>query len=112
MAQRQSDGPEAEGPDNLAQQFSELFANKGWLNQKLRISYRDQRYWLSCTPDSFCAYRVNEDGGLGPGVPGWPVCMVTRDNVFDESRMPAVSMPAPGAQEWLSILSDGHFELA
>ncbi|MBI2919368.1 MAG: hypothetical protein HYY01_15455 [Chloroflexi bacterium] len=99
-------------------QLASLFASKGWLNQRLRISYQDQDYWLSCTSESFCAYLVNQDGGISPGAPGWPVCMVTKAHVFDESDRSVRSVgsdllsSSPRAQDWLAIMSNGSFKMA
>ncbi len=106
------------GPAEVSQQLAQLFASRGWLNQRLKLDYQGSRYWVSCGPDAFVAYRVNQDWGQSPGAPGWPVCIVTLQRVFDESDLfdrPDVSdmrSPSPTAQDWLAILANGQFKLA
>lgn len=48
----------------------EIFASKGWLNNKLRIKHQNKRYWISCNVERFIVYQINETCGLSPGVPG------------------------------------------
>jgi hypothetical protein len=33
------------------------------------------------------AYQLNENCGLGPGAPGWPVWTTEKDNIYDESEI-------------------------
>lgn len=98
-------------PASMSQQMVTLFAQRGWLNQDLRITYQDKRYRISCTPDLFYAYRINEDWGIGPGAPGWPVCIITKNYVFDESHVSEPPTARLTSQDWLNILSNSSFEL-
>jgi len=43
------------------------------------ISYR-----IAFNPDSFVVYRINHCKGHRHPVPGWPVCLVTNDTLFEE----------------------------
>lgn len=99
-------------PGALTQQFSALFASKDWLNKDLKISYQSKKYRLSCSQEMFLAYQVNDNWGISPGAPGWPVCIVTRDYVTDGSSGPDPSSTRLSTGDWLNILAQGGFELA
>ena len=47
-------------PRDVLHKLVEIFANKGWLNKKLRMKYQNKRYWLSCSEERFFAYQINE----------------------------------------------------
>jgi hypothetical protein len=70
-------------PWDVMHKFIEILNGKGWLNKKLTIKYQSKRYWISCNKGRFLAYQMNENRGLGPGVPGWPVCLIRKDYVYD-----------------------------
>ena len=99
-------------PSDLLNQFIGAFAARGWLDQQVRISHRDRRYRLFCSREEFSAYRVNDNCGLPPGVPGWPVCMVSRDHILDDSAMSA-PFPSgePGVHDWLQNVANDDLEL-
>ena len=111
MAGESGRHPRHSSPAALLQQFVEVFASKGWLNRRLRIRYRDGRYRIFCSHREFFAYRVNDNCGLPPGAPGWPVCAVTQRHLYDGSGSPGTPSPEPGLQEWLSIVAGGDFEV-
>ncbi len=96
---------------DILQQFVTLFENKGWLDQTLRIRHRDGRYRISCSQRGFFAYRINDQGGLPPGFPGWPVCIITSDQIIDDSKRPAFASTEPSVYEWLRCFATGEFEL-
>jgi hypothetical protein len=89
----------------------EIFAGKGWLDKKLRIKYQNKRFWISCSEDGFLAYKINENCGLGPGVPGWPVCIIRKDYVYDESGIPDLTSTKLNIHDWLKIIANEDFEL-
>jgi len=72
-------------PGEVLDKLIDISASKGWLNKKFRIRCQDRRYWISCNEDSFFAYQINENCGLSPGVPGWTVCIIEKDYVYDGS---------------------------
>ena len=91
--------------------FIEIFRGKGWLNKKLGIKYQNKRYWISCNEERFFAYEINDNCGLGPGVPGWPVCLVETDYVYDESEISALTSTKLDTDDWLNIIASQKFEL-
>ncbi len=98
-------------PGDVLQKFVAVFANKGWLNQTLRIKYCDRRYRICCSEAEFFAYRINDHCAVLPGFAGWPVCIVTHDQIVEDSDLSAVASTEPSAQDWLRCIADGDFEL-
>jgi|APFre7841882724_1041349.scaffolds.fasta_scaffold15390_2 hypothetical protein len=98
-------------PTDVLQKFVGLFMSKGWLNQTLRIKHRDRRYRISCCEKKFFAYRINDSCGVSPGYPGWPVCIITHDQIIDDTKMSAFASTEPSPHDWLRCLHDGDFEL-
>ncbi len=92
------------------QQFVSLFEKKGWLNQTLRIKYRDRRYRICCNGQEFFAYRINDHWGVSHGYPGWPVCIVNSDQMIEDSDMSAFESTELSARGWLRCLTEGDFE--
>jgi len=91
--------------------FIEIFDSKGWLNKKLSIKYPNKRYRVSCNEERFFACQINENCGLGPGVPGWPVCLIRKDYVYDESETPDLASTKLNVHDCLNIIANKKFEL-
>ncbi len=98
-------------PCDVLHKFIEIFDGKGWLNKELRIKYQSKRYWISCNEERFFAYQINENCGLGPGVPGWPVYLIRKDYVYDESEISALTSTRLSAHDWLNIIDNQNLEL-
>ncbi|MDD3580570.1 MAG: hypothetical protein PHW74_06085 [Desulfobacca sp.] len=77
-------------------QIQDLFHRLGIFGQKLQLEFEGNKYLISCDARAFLVYRVNEQGAVPPGVPGWPVCLVTAETVVDECG------PAPLKCEYFS----------
>ena len=103
--------PQEKKPMDVFQKFVGVFESKGWLNQTLRIKHRDRRYRICCSEREFFAYRINDHCGVLPGFPGWPVCIVTHDQIIEDSDMSAFASTEPSAHDWLRCIADGDFEL-
>jgi len=96
---------------DILHKFIEIFDSKGWPNKKLRIKYQNKRYRVSCNEERFFAYQINENCGLGPGVPGWPVCLIRKDYVYDESEISDFISTKLNAHDWLNIIVNQNLEL-
>jgi len=105
-----SQNPERK-PDDILREFIAIFTSRGWLNQTLRIKRRDRRYRICCNETEFFVYRINDYGGVSPGFPGWPVCMVTPYQMIEGSAMSAFPSTEPGVYQWLSWMMEDDFEL-
>ena len=103
--------PAEEKPVDVLQKLVGAFSNKGWLNQTLRIKHRDRRYRICCSEKEFFAYRINDHCGVAPGFPGWAVCIVTHDQMIEDSDMSANASVEPMTHDWLRCIAEGDFEL-
>jgi hypothetical protein len=103
-------GPEVKKPKETLRNFISLFESKGWLDQTLRIKYRKRRYRIFCSRTGFVAYRINDYCGISPGIPGWPVCFITPDQILEESDLSELASTEPGAQEWYHSIVDDDLE--
>jgi hypothetical protein len=88
-----------------------VFESKGWLNETVRIRHRDRRYRIFCSSKKFLAYRINDNCHVPHGFPGWPVCIITADQVIADSHMSPFSSAEPSARDWLRCINDGDFDL-
>ena len=100
-------------PDSgdVLRNFIEIFTGNGWLNKNIAIVYQNKRYRISCNEERFFAYQINENGGHGPGVPGWPVCIIKNDSIFDESGIPDFEPESLTVHDWLNLISAQNFEV-
>jgi hypothetical protein len=103
--------PGERNPIDVLQEFVDVFVSRGWLNQSLRIKRRDRRYRVCCSKEEFFAYRINDDCAVPPGFAGWPVCIVTRDRMVEDSDLSAFTSTEPSANDWLCCIVDEDFEL-
>jgi len=62
----------------------DTFRGLGLLGRNLVVEHQGNRYRVSCDEKAFMVYRVNDNGGPRHHVPGWPVCLVNTDMVFEE----------------------------
>jgi hypothetical protein len=97
--------------DEVLGRFVALFKEKGWLNRKIKIRRRDFSYRIFCSDTEFLVYRINDNACVSPGVPGWPVCMVSQDRVFHDSEMCPFPSPEPDASDWLRCMAQEDFEV-
>jgi len=69
------------------------------------ISYR-----IAFNPDSFVVYRINHCKGHRHHVPGWPVCLVTNDTLFEECSGSGLGTDHCSCNvtidEWLEIVQE------
>ncbi|MBA4392726.1 MAG: hypothetical protein C0407_04145 [Desulfobacca sp.] len=91
--------------------FIDLFEKKGWLDQTLRIKYRDRKYRIFCNRTGFIAYRINDYCGVSPGIPGWPVCFVSPDQILEDTDLSELASNEPGAQEWAQSIANNKLEI-
>ena len=95
-------------PADLLVQIRELFREMGLLEESFSLEHEGNWYRISCDADSFMVYRVNTSGGIRHHVPGWPVCLVNRETIFEEhcSEVLGNDHCACGAdiERWLEII--------
>ncbi len=96
---------------DVLQRFVDVFGSKGRLNQTLRIKHRGRRYRIFCSERKFFVYQINDHYGVSWGFPGWPVCIVTPDQIIDDSEMSAFAPAEPSVHDWLRCIADDDFEI-
>ncbi len=60
------------------------FQGSGLDRYNITVVVGDISYRITFDPDSFVVYRINHCKGHKHHVPGWPVCLVTKDAIFEE----------------------------
>lgn len=95
-------------PAALLSRIQDLCREWGIFGRNAPIRYRGRQYLVGCTEEAFAVYRLVPNCHLPPGSPGWPVCLVTRETVVDETSPPEL----PGdefasglsLQGWLDLM--------
>jgi len=103
--------PVEKEPVDVLRRFVDVFVNKGWLNQTLRIKHRGRRYRIFCSERKFFAYQINDHYGVSWGFPGWPVCIVTPDQIISDPEISACQSTEPSVHDWLRCIADDDFEI-
>jgi hypothetical protein len=98
-------------PPLILQEFVDCFTSRGWLNQVLRIQRGGRKYRITCNETGFFAYRINENHGISPGIPGWPVCLVTPERIMDDSAISKFGSSEPDVREWLRCFMENDLDL-
>ncbi len=97
-------------PADVLREFIGVFSNRGLLNQAIRVKHHEKSYRLLCNEKAFIAYRINDNQGFSPGVPGWAVCIVDREQIVEDSEITASAEAEPGVCDWLRCVADGDYE--
>ena len=105
-------GERKKAAKDILDRFVCLFRGKGWLDRPILLQNGGTRYRLFCSENRFFAYRMNESWGISPGVPGWPVCMVTQESLFHDGSTCAIGTEEPETDEWLRLLNNADSEVA
>lgn len=97
-----------ECPEALLSRIRGVFLELGIMGRDLVICYDGASYRISCDEKSFVVYRVNNDCGPRHHVPGWPVCMVSSDTIFEEHSSPYIGRDhcacGLNLEKWLEII--------
>lgn len=97
-------------PGERLENVREFFRQRGLLNQNLEVSLEGQTYRLVCDDRAFAVFRLNKNQGLPPGNPGWMVCRLDKDSLFEECDTQGLAqckLACPhGLQEWLELVEE------
>jgi len=97
-------------PAEILARIQDRFRSLGLFGQTLTLTFKDEKYLVSCDAQAFAVYRLVEQCHLPPGRPGWPVCLVTAEVVVDETSLPQVPEDefASGLnlEGWLDLIED------
>jgi hypothetical protein len=96
-------------PPERLQQFIDVFSGKGWLNRPVRIIHHNKKYRLLCSENQFIAFRINDNWGIPPGIPGWIVCIIDFEQIIQDSDFSPFDSDEPDSYDWLRILHENDF---
>jgi hypothetical protein len=81
----------------------------GVLGSTLSLEYRGATYRISCDDKAFMVYRINSTSASRHHVPGWPVCLVNSDSMFQECCSDALSQDHYACdldiESWIELIS-------
>ncbi|MFC1836138.1 hypothetical protein ACFL2Q_15695 [Thermodesulfobacteriota bacterium] len=75
-------------PSEMLGRIGDFFSRLGIFGRTVPVEHNGNRYRVSCDEAGFVVYRINTRAVGRHHVPGWPVCMVTDDSVFQEPCSP------------------------
>lgn len=78
-------------PERLFGRIHRIFIDLGALHRDIVLEYEGVRYRVSCDDHAFMVYRVNNASGPRHHMPGWPVCLVNADVIFEECASPGLA---------------------
>ncbi len=61
-----------------------VFKSLNLLNKEIMVELSGCSYKARCDESSFMVYRIHNNLGPRSHVPGWPVCLITQDTIFEE----------------------------
>ncbi len=97
-------------PAQILARIQNLFRDLGLWGQKITLTYEGKKFLISCDEMAFTVYCLNENSHVPPGVPGWPVCLVTAETVVDESSPPLLEEDEFSSgltlPEWLDLIQE------
>ncbi len=95
-------------PGERLARVREFFHSRGLFGQSLELSHEDQTYRLICDERALAVFRVNKNQGLPPGNPGWMVCRLDSDSLFEECAAPGLAeckLACPHSlRDWLELV--------
>lgn len=71
-------------PSETLNKIRRRFEGLGLDRHDVTVVVGEISYRIAFDSDSFVVYRINQCRGHKHHVPGWPVCLVTRDAIFEE----------------------------
>ena len=98
-------------PIDILQQFINVFSSKECLNRPVLIKYQDRKYRLMCSEKQFMAFRINDNCGIAPGIPGWIVCIVDQNQIIRDSDISPLVSDEPSVYEWLHCIQENSLEV-
>jgi len=96
--------------ENVFRHVRGFFQELGILGRMLSLEYEGASYRISCDERSFMVYRVSSNTILRHHLPGWPVCMVNSDLIFEECESPGLGQDhyscSMNVEKWLEMIDD------
>ena len=71
-------------PSKALEDIRRKIEDFGAEERRIELEHEGCFYRIVLNSDSFVVYRVNHCSGHRHHVPGWPVCLITKDSIFQE----------------------------
>gem|GEM_PF-589174 len=78
-------------PHETFNAIKRFFNDRRVFGEILSLEHQGICYRIWCDEECFMVYRANDSGGSFHHVPGWPVCLVTSQSVFEECSAPSMA---------------------
>ena len=95
---------------DLLCEIKELFHRIGMFGRTVIVEHDGNRYRVSCNERGFLVYRINDSSAGRHHVPGWPVCHVDENGIFEEHTYPELANNQCTSQadvrRWLEIIEN------
>jgi hypothetical protein len=100
--------PAERSPKIIFSRIRDTFRARGLLGSPISVEYAGCAYRISCDESHFMVYRVSENSHLRHHVPGWPVCLVNTDTIFEECSVSGLATDHCACdvtvEKWLEII--------
>lgn len=100
--------PSEKSPGTMFSRIRDAFRARGLLGSPISVEYAGRSYRISCDETHFMVYRVNENTHLRHHVPGWPVCLVNADTIFEECSVSGLATDHCACdatvEKWIEII--------
>jgi hypothetical protein len=97
-------------PQVVFARIRKVFQELGIMGSNLSLEHEGVCYRVSCDDKAFMVYRVNCHSVARHHVPGWPVCLVNSDTIFEECFSPGLSRDhydcGVDLEKWLEIVHE------
>ena len=95
-------------PAELLRRIQARFRDLRRFGSPLTLTHDGGKHLAACDDQAFAVYRLVDQGHVGPGCPGWPVCLVTTEAVVDETSPPHLPedefSSGLSLDEWLKLI--------
>lgn len=78
----------AHSPLEAFNAIKHFFSELKIFGEILSLRHEGIPYRILCDEQCFMVYRANDSSGSFHHVPGWPVCLVTSESIFEECSAP------------------------
>jgi hypothetical protein len=99
-------------PDRVLALIQDLCRRWGIFGQRLSLRHEGEEYVFACGETDFFVYRRLAPAATTHAPPGWPVCLVTADQILDECTPPFPDHDHfachLGLADWLTLIQEAY----
>lgn len=99
-------------PAEMLGQIQKKFQEWGIFGKEILLEHSGAQYKICCDEHAFIIYKLNNSNGPKHHVPGWPVCLVDSDAIFEECSSPELGSDhfacGVAIEKWLLLVHELH----